>query len=1137
MATRIRFKRGETDIVKSYLDAYVGEPLYDLQKGTLYITKEDGELFPVSGIANIVDTLPTFNSSDHTGRMVYDSSTNMFYFGSNTKWQHTSPEFCNEHQDVDLTGQTTVDLDFHDDLAIATVNLTGTLSEDVIVTFPQKNQVYTITNDTSGDFTVKLKVISKTVETNISQNTTILVLNNTNQIINISENYFDSKTNEYSRELLTKETSSELRSYLELGNASHLNWGTEIGNLVRLVDDGSGNPTISPDIINLIHELIITPEITAPLDGAGAEDPASTTIEGSGYVSIYSAYTRDYRIFQIKEEGEEWDTSVIEFTGDVDDKEFTTLTPDTIYVARIKDVDILGNESNWSDEVTFNTSSVYVETPDLTVETSVDGNAVLSPLLTGSAFNVIGTSTSHDYTDWEIIRVDTGSTVWSSLADSTNKESITVDIQLDTNTNYEFRVRYIDDAVTPNVSAWKSVTLFTINIMINTPVLDVEVDGESGKIFRSDPLLETNAFSVFPTSALDIHLNTDWRVIKNSDSSTVWSSLTDTENKTSIRMDYGILEVDETYTFEVRHRGELYGVSNWDSEVLTTEDNFDHVIAPESTDDTFPQDPTLESYGGSGWTDSVEDGYYNASLTEEPLNMFHNGSELTKNSDVSSLAEGEWGFGNVDGLSENVVYIRLVGDTNPNSEDLEDVQLEPKYAIEKIDIGGLSYINSTAPGYYLNSSTTEPVNLYYNGTQLVRGATLSNLNQDEWGYGDLDTIGDDRIYVRLFGDINPSTLDSDALQYSIKQYWEILYYIGPQFAFLGYTYNHYGTKLEIYDLDGIKIYEREQFNEFDPSVYSFIDQISAQSSGSTLVTASDSESTAFRLFDKNDVQYWQISGNSGWVQYEFDTERRPYLGSYSLTIRDTTSAPSQAPKDFTLQGSVAGTDWMVLDTQTDVDTWTAGQTKTFTIDPISGTGYRYYKLVITDNNGHTTTELSQIKLYTHTEENVNEIIGVDDFSNIDPNTTYNIRIGYNTNIEGFTAFSFGSFIKVTTGDTIDSLVSQPSNIVPEDNETEVDLSPELESSVFSSGLTDSLEQLHYEVIKVSGDTVAYEFITTGIVNQPTNISPSDGAIDTDLSPELESSNFSFTGSSDTLVEREYIVRKNSDRTIVYSTTI
>jgi len=557
MATRIRFKRGETDIVKSYIDAYVGEPLYDSEKGALYITKEDGELFPVSGIANIVSSLPTFNSTDHTGRMVYDTSTNMFYFGSDSEWQHTSPEFCYEHQDVSLAGQSAVDLTFHDDLAMATVNLTGVLTGNVTVTFPVKNQVYTVTNNTTGNYVVSLKVDTKTIETIIPQGITILALNNAVKITNVTKDYFDNNTNSYSRELLTKESSDEVRSYLELGNASLLNWGSEIGDLVKLVDDGSGQPTIPPSLIGLIPEIIITPEIEAPLDGAGAEDPASTAVEGSGYVPVYSAYTRDHRTFQLKEEGDDWDTSTIEFTGNVDDKTFTTLAADSVYVARIKDVDINGNESNWSGEITFNTSSVYVETPDLTVETSVDGYALLSPLLTGDAFSVIGTSTTHAYTDWQIIRVDTGSTVWSSLADTTNKLSIQVLTLLDINVSYEFRVRYVDSSA--NVSAWKTVQLFTISVMVNTPTITVEVDG-AGKLFRADPLLTSTAFSITPVSEIDIHLNTDWRVIEYSTGSTVWSSLTDVSNKTFIRVDEGILEEGEVYTFEVRYRGELYGL-------------------------------------------------------------------------------------------------------------------------------------------------------------------------------------------------------------------------------------------------------------------------------------------------------------------------------------------------------------------------------------------------------------------------------------------------------------------------------------------------------------------------------------------------------------------------------------------------
>jgi len=424
----------------------------------------------------------------------------------------------------------------------------------------------------------------------------------------------------------------------------------------------------------------------------------------------------------------------------------------------------------------------------------------------------------------------------------------------------------------------------------------------------------------------------------------------------------------------------------------------------------------------------------------------------------------------------------------------------------------------------------------YNGSELTKNSTVNNLNPGEWGFGDVDGIGENRIYMRIPADVNPSTVDRDLVQYQEKEYWDTLYSKGSQFAFLGYPYNHYGTKIEVYDMDGIKVYEDEQLEEFDPADYSSSDQIPAQSSGSALVTASGDVLNAYKLFDKNEVQYWQISGNTGWVKYEFDTKRRPYLISYSLTIRDTISSPTQAPKDFRIQGSVGGTDWTDLDIQTEVDDWTGGETKTFIINPVSGTGYRYYRLMISDNNGYGNTELSQIRLYTHTEYNYNEIVGVNDLTNINPNTSYKIRIGYNTNEPGFTNYIFGSDITVTTGDTIESLVNKPVVIYPEDGETEVGLSPELESSNFDSGLIDSLDQLQYEIFKTSDDTVVYSFITEGIVNQPTNIYP-DGQTNVTLSPELESSDFSYTGSDDTLDEREYIVRKSDDSSIVYTSNV
>jgi len=1168
MATRIRFKRGETSVVKSYIDAYVGEPLYDVETGALYVKKDDGEIFPVSGMSNVVNGLPVFNSSKHTGRTVYDSSTNLFYFGTNTKWQHTTPEYCNEHKVVNVSSGSIIPLDFHDDLALGTISINGELTQDIEITFPQKNQVYVVTNNTSGEYSVVLKVSSGSGDgVEISQGLTIMVLNNSTNIVNVARNDFDQKTTEFTRELLTNETSGDVRSHLSLGTASTLNWGNNIGNLVTLVDNGYGEATISPDLIKQLYELIITPEIISPVNGAGGIDPGAVVITGEQYVCIYSAYSRDYRKFQVIEDGDDWTNLVIDHDEDVDTKEFS-LDPEKNYICRIKDVNIKGYESNWSEKVTFNTSNVYIETPSLTVE-SIVGNSVISPLLTGSAFNIVGTSSSHVSTDWKIKRISDGSIVWSSFDDTTNLTSIQVPINLEPNKNYEFSVRYSDDS--SNISAWKIINLTTIDVMVNQPVLNVETNDDL--VFRDDVLLTVvSPFSVTPNTFLDIHHNTDWRVKKQSNNIVVWSSLNDSENKTSIRVDSDILEPDTTYVFEVLFRGQTYGTSTWGSQTKTTQSSFDQIFTPNPTIETYPSDPDLESYGGSGWTLSVEGYYYSVKVNKEPLNMYYEGSELIKNTDVSNLDFGEWGFGNVDGLSNDVLYMRLTGDTDPNSKSLDDIQVLPKYSLNTIDIGGInnyipsagssgyylddykpepeilyhngleltksndlsslslnhwgfgdvdgigenriylrlsgdvnpnsenldniqiqhfgvndkeniggnSYTNSGFPGYYLNASIDEPLFVVYNGTKLTKSSNVANLNPGQWGFGDTDGIGENRLYIRLLADVNPSTLSESALSYQEKEYWDVLYSKGPQFAFLGYKYNHYGTKLEVYNINNdTKIYEIETCDEFDPSEYVATDQIPAQNSGSTLVTASEDELNVYKLFDKNPVQFWQISGNSGWVKYEFNTSRRPYLLEYDLTIRDTTSAPTQAPKDFKIQGSVLGTDWTDLDIQTNVTSWVRGETKSFTINPVSGTGYRYYRLVILDNNGYSTTELTQIKLYTHTKYNYNEMIGVNDFSILTPNTTYKLRIGYNTNVPGFTNYIFSSFITTTTGDSIDPLIVKPDVIYPEDNETEVNTHPELESSDFDSKLPDTLDQLQYEIIKISDSSVVYSFITDG----------------------------------------------------------
>ena len=86
---------------------------------------------------------------------------------------------------------------------------------------------------------------------------------------------------------------------------------------------------------------------------------------------------------------------------------------------------------------------------------------------------------------------------------------------------------------------------------------------------------------------------------------------------------------------------------------------------------------------------------------------------------------------------------------------------------ELFDIGGLSFIDSTNPGFYFDQFIEEPIDVYYNGSQLTKSSDVSILNENEWGFGDQDSIGENRIYIRLSEDVNPSTLSSSDLQYSI----------------------------------------------------------------------------------------------------------------------------------------------------------------------------------------------------------------------------------------------------------------------------------------------------------------------------------------------------------------------------------
>jgi len=119
--------------------------------------------------------------------------------------------------------------------------------------------------------------------------------------------------------------------------------------------------------------------------------------------------------------------------------------------------------------------------------------------------------------------------------------------------------------VNGTVSEWSEEVAFTsINTFVDEPTVSVE-DGPSD--VPENPTISTSAFSV--TNGSDTHESTDWEVIRTSDSVTVFESLNDTSNLTSITVTTS-LDVSEEYEFRARHRGTTFGTSSYGSVTATT---------------------------------------------------------------------------------------------------------------------------------------------------------------------------------------------------------------------------------------------------------------------------------------------------------------------------------------------------------------------------------------------------------------------------------------------------------------------------------------------------------------------------------------------------------------------------------------
>jgi hypothetical protein len=129
---------------------------------------------------------------------------------------------------------------------------------------------------------------------------------------------------------------------------------------------------------------------------------------------------------------------------------------------------------------------------------------------------------------------------------------------------------------------------------------------------------------------------------------------------------------------------------------------------------------------------------------------------------------------------------------------------------------------------------------------------------------------------------------------------------------------------------------------------------------------------AWHAFDKatiNDDTYYASPAPcvGNWIQYDFGSGVYSNIGGYSITSRyntaygDSTYGNSQAPVSWTFSGSNNATDFVVLDTRTNYQSFTSnGQPRTFTLS--AAANYRIFRWTWTANTNSTAVVLDKLQL-------------------------------------------------------------------------------------------------------------------------------------------------------------------------------
>ncbi|MGE5438056.1 MAG: discoidin domain-containing protein [Syntrophothermus sp.] len=122
----------------------------------------------------------------------------------------------------------------------------------------------------------------------------------------------------------------------------------------------------------------------------------------------------------------------------------------------------------------------------------------------------------------------------------------------------------------------------------------------------------------------------------------------------------------------------------------------------------------------------------------------------------------------------------------------------------------------------------------------------------------------------------------------------------------------------------------------------------------------------YKAVDDDNTTYWRTT-TAGctpcWITYQIpSTEVFRPVTKYTITANSATDCPIT----WQFYGSLDGTTFVLLDSQTDVVAFTAGEKREYAI--VNTTNYSYYRLYIIKNGGATTTAVAEFELMATTAD-------------------------------------------------------------------------------------------------------------------------------------------------------------------------